>query len=150
MFHKIILVLFVAALIGACKKKDATIKVPTIKLIYASDSVTSGSSKDTVKISFEFEDGDADIVTDGKTLNIFVSNTRDTNKFNYPFPYIDDAFKDPTSGFKGTCMIRIPAAFILIDDPNVQKDSTQFMVKIKDAANHFSNEIITPKVFLLK
>lgn len=137
-------------LLAACKKENKMSKIPFIKLMTTTDSVRAGNSKDTVRIIFQFEDGDADIKTDGQTVNIFVSNTRDTSHFNYPFPYIDEAYKGNGTGFKGTATIKIPAAFLLLRDPFMSIDSVGFSVLIQDAAGNKSNELHTPLVYLLK
>jgi hypothetical protein len=125
-------------------------KIPALIFVSSTPEVKAGSSKDTVKILFKFEDGDANIATDGNEVNLFVSNTRDTDRFDAPLPPVDQSFKDPVYGFKGMCQLNYPAAFLLLRDTLIEKDSLQFKITLKDQAGNISNEITTPMVYLNK
>jgi len=148
---KIIVVFISLITIAACKKKENNLsKIPAIKFVFVTPEVKAGSSRDTVFIDFTFADGDANIQTDGTSENIFISNTRDSLKFDQAMPNIPDAYKDPAIGFQGLCRVRIEASFLQITDTAATKDSLQFKIKLRDEAGNFSNEIITPVVYLLK
>ena len=135
---------------AACRKGNKLSKTPVLTFLSSTEEVEAGSSADTVIIGFRLEDGDADIRTDGQTANLFISNTRDTNKYEYPLPKIGDEFKDATTGLRASCVVRIPAAFLLLRDTSMVKDSLQFKLSIEDEAGNRSNEIITPQIYLLK
>lgn len=148
--NKLLLSLMFIFFFTACKKENNKSKIPVLTFSSVTPEVKAGSSKDTVKIRFQFEDGDADIATDDTTVNLFIANTRDTVIYEYPMPYVPNAYKDPQQGIKGTALITIEAAYLLLRDTSMQKDSLQFKITLKDEAGNLSNEMITPVVYLLK
>jgi hypothetical protein len=146
----LLLLLSAFLMITACKKKNKMSKVPVLTFNSITREVKAGSSEDTVKIGFQFQDGDADIATDDTTPNLIIANTRDTVVYRYPMPFIPDAYKDPQQGMKGIAVITLEAAFLLLRDTSMTKDSLQFKITLKDNAGNVSNELITPMVYLLK
>lgn len=150
MKFKIIVALLLTVAFAACRKGNTMSKIPVLVYLTSTEKVKAGSSADTVFIDFRLEDGDADIATNGEDINLFISNTRDTDKYDCPLPYIGDEFKDPAIGLKATCIVRIPAAFLLLKDTTNILDSVQFKLMIKDEAGNMSNEIITKSVYLKK
>lgn len=151
MRSKITLTLLVCIIaFAACRKGNTMSKIPVLFYLSSTKEVKAGSSEDTVFIDFRLEDGDADITTDGEKINLFISNTRDTNKYDYPLPFIGDEFKDPTMGLKATCIVRIPAGFLLLRDTLMTKDSIQFKLKVQDKAGNMSNDIETEQIYLKK
>lgn len=150
MRSKIIVALLLTIAFAACRKGNTMSKIPVLAYLSSTQNVKAGSSADTVFIDFRLEDGDADITTNNEDINLFISNTRDTDKYDCPLPLIDDALKDPATGFKALCIVRIPAAFLLLRDTAQTMDSVQFILKVKDEAGNMSNEIITKPVYLKK
>ncbi len=147
---KLLIILFSLVAIVGCKKENKRSKIPSLTFLAMTPEVRAGNSEDTVKISLKFEDGDADIRTDGQEDNILISNTRDTQRYDYPMPEIGNEFKDPDVGFKGLALIQLPAAFFLLRDTAMTRDSLKFKITLKDEAGNLSNEIITPTLYLNK
>ncbi|HTN47749.1 MAG TPA: hypothetical protein VL098_15480 [Flavipsychrobacter sp.] len=126
-------------------------KIPQLEFVTMTPSeVKGGSSQDTVYLSFRFQDGDADIATDDQTENIIIKNTKDTTTLKFKMPGVDDAFKDPSTGFKGLFIVRIQAAYFTLRDTAMAYDSLQFKVTLSDIAGHVSNEVTTPVLILNK
>ena len=128
--------------LNSCKKEDKMSDVPKIKFSTITDKIKAGEG--TINLSFEFEDGDADLGNNPNTPEIFVYNLKDTSEALYPFPSdIPDGFKDPSKGMKGVATIAMSGAFFTLDSLHANGDSVNFMVFIKDEAGNKSNEIFT-------
>lgn len=142
----------------SCKKKNARFPpVPAINFLRMTpDSIKSMSSEDTVRISFHFTDGDADLGNDPNSgkKDIFVIDTRfPDDTFGYYFPPIPDQFKDPEKGLEGDCDFYIPAALLPgLRDTTIHKlrDTTAFNIFIKDVAGNASNLITTSRLLIHK
>lgn len=126
----------------SCKKEDKMSNVPKIKFSTITDKIKAGEG--TINLSFEFEDGDADLGNNPNTPEIFVYNLKDSSEALYPFPSdIPGGFKDPSKGMKGVATIAMSGAFFTLDSLHANGDSVNFMVFIKDEAGNKSNEIFT-------
>lgn len=137
--------------IYSCKQENKMSKIPQLEFVTMTPlEVKAGNSEDTVYLSFRFQDGDADIATDEQTQNIIVKNRRDTSTLKFIMPGVDNAFKDPSIGFKGLFIVRIQAAFLTLRDTAMAYDSLQFKVTLNDMAGHISNEVTTPVLTLNK
>ena len=142
--------LLLSVVFSACRKGNNKSKIPVLSYLSSTEEVKAGNSEDTIFISFRLEDGDADIITNGRDINLFITNTLDTIDYDYPLPFIGDQFKDPTMGLQATCVVRLLAAFFPMRDTMMVKDSVQFSLKVQDGAGNMSNEITTKYVYLKK
>ncbi len=136
----------------ACKKESSKSKVPKITFqSLVPNTVKSGSSRDTIGISFKFEDGDADLGNDRGSANfdIFLTDIRDTTQvFKYFLPEIPEQMKDPSKGLEGSATVVLQAAFLVLDSLHKNGDTLHYELYIKDKAGNESNRLITPDIYV--
>lgn len=142
-------------LFAACSKVNDGDKTPKINLIGVSKSeVKQGSSNDTVRISIQVNDANADLYNDGETESIFIKDSRYPAKdaVGYVAPQVDEAFLDPAYGFEGGYFIDLPAAFLIFKDTfnNRLRDTLQYEMYIKDKAGNESNRVTTGDIYIVK
>lgn len=146
----IVIFAILALSISACKKNN-TDKTPYIANIRVSKtSVTSGSSEDTVIISFRYTDGDANIGR-GDARDIFIKDNRVQGAtFNsFALPEIPDEYIDPKKGISGNAYLPLSAALFLIlrpDHPN--GDTVSYEVYMVDKDGKESNHLTTPDIYI--
>jgi hypothetical protein len=139
--------------ISACKKENKMSKIPQITLLsVAPNTVKSGSSEDSISISFKIQDGDADLGNDpmsGK-YDIFMIHSSDTTmSFSEFLPEIPEQIKDPAKGFEGVATVVIKAAFLVLDSLHQNGDTISFELYMKDRADNESNHITTPDIYIV-
>jgi|SRR5690606_40773235 len=133
----------------SCSKEQKLSNIPALEFISINtQEVEEGSSEDTVKIVLKFTDGNADIIIDDDSTNVKIFQTHDSETLNYPMPFIHEAFRDPDKGIEGLMTLTIPAAFLLMRDTSMKKDSLSFIISIHDKEGNWSNEITTPLVYI--
>jgi|GEM_PF-1139204 hypothetical protein len=150
------LILCMAVTIGflACNKApNGASKIPSITFLSVNpDQVRQGVSDDTAWISFKFEDGDANINTNGQQANIILRDLRNDQILNFSFPPIPEGFKDPVKGMKGTCVVGISGAILQLRDTigGRTKDTVAYEIYILDEDNQKSNIVTTSPIYMEK
>lgn len=146
----------VIALLGftACKKNgNGMSNIPNIRFLSVNpDHIRQGEPLDTAWVSFYFEDGDADIHTNGQQANIVMTDLRNGQLLNFSFPYIPAGYKDPVKGMKGSCLIGISGSIVQLRDTigGREKDTIQYELYIFDEAGNHSNTITTTPLYIDK
>lgn len=153
-----IFALIMLAFAPSCNKVNQGDKVPYIKLEkFGPDSVSASNLQyDSLRISFNIQDGDGDLGNDFNVTNvydIYLRRIPDTNtQYNgLAFPDLPLDYKNPTKGVEASCSITY-SGFIFTprQDPiHLLKDTAYIEFYVKDRAGHESNHIITPPVYIL-
>ena len=149
-YYAILVVCVLGLLLASCSKNNLS-KIPQIgNLTLQPDSVKAGSSQDTVYLTFHFTDGDADLGNDPNSTNydIYLKDSRDSSISGYFFHYIPSQAADPSTGIQGYCTIKILAAFLLPRANHPKGDTLHYEVYIKDKAQHESNHLNTPNIYI--
>jgi hypothetical protein len=137
---------------GSCKHSTPLSDIPSIRLVSMTpDSVRAGS-QDTVYITFSLADGDADLGNDpnGTVYDIYMKDSRVDTFQGYFFPTISSDVTDAGKGVEGTCVFKQLAAFLVPRDSlhMITGDTLFYEIYIKDKAQHESNHITTPKLYI--
>jgi hypothetical protein len=137
----------------ACQKNTIS-KIPQIRFqSLTPDSVKAGSGLDTVNITFYLTDGDADLGNDpnGTNYDIYIRDSRTDTFKGYFFPSISSEAEDATKGIEGYCTFQQLGAFLIprADSAHLNGDTLYYEIYIKDRAQHESNHITTPNVYIL-
>jgi hypothetical protein len=159
-WNGLLILLVLTGLFAACQKSANNSPYPQISFKYLiPDSVKAGLFSDTTFLAFDYSDGDGDLgspTKQGQTppppTNIYLIDSRDSAKYTYSFPVIEDeAAHDPQNGMSGTCQIILQAA-TLIPRPDTlhtqNGDTLQYTVYIVDEAGHESNRFTTNKLYI--
>ncbi len=139
----------------SCKKKTTGPVEPGISFSkMAPTTVRSGNSEDTVFIQFNVSDADGDLGNDPSSNNydIYVKDSRDTTVNGFFFPNIPKEVTETGKGVRGVCTLRIYASLFLIKRTDLQHengDTLHYEIYIKDKAQHTSNIIQTPNIYIL-
>lgn len=121
------------------------------------DSTQAGSSVDTIYITFNFADGDADIGNTPNTGNsnydIFIKDSRfDSVGFlGYFFPAVDQSIEDPSKGLTGTITFKQPVGLLKFRTDSIHfyfGDTLHYQLYIVDRAGHMSDTIVTPNLYI--
>jgi len=150
MIRYIALMALLMLIVTSCHKNDVS-NIPNISaLSLHPNTVTAGSSDDTVFIFFHLQDGDADLGNDpnGTNYDIYMTDSRDGSVQGLFFPEIDTRIEDPTKGIEGTCTLKLLAANLLPRPDHIKGDTLHYDIYIKDRAQHSSNHLTTPDIYL--
>ncbi len=153
--------LAVFAMLQFCVKPPDYPNEPVITFERLSKTTMFQSSfgQDSVVITFSFTDGDGDLgFKDDAEESIFIVDGRDSfQKPSYRIPLIEQ--QGAGNGISGeisivvptTCCIYPPPLLLPCDTLNApqQLDTVFYLIKIKDRAGHFSNEIQTAPITLI-
>jgi len=137
----------IALLIPSCNKEPTFPKEPQILYVTVNKTIlNTGDDTDTLKIIFEFTDGDGDI---GRPENdtvpdVFITDNRTGFTYKYRLPLVDQLRAQ--RGIKATAIIDIIG--IISCRPFRDTDTTTFSVQIKDRAGNLSNTEQTPEIIL--
>jgi len=104
---------------------------------------------DTVHMSFHFTDGDGDIgnsTTSGK-YDIYLIDSRTDSSLGFFFPDLSGV-QISAEGLSGICYLDIPAAYFTLRPDHKVLDTVQYSIYLVDRADHKSNVLITPKLYL--
>ncbi len=141
--------------ISACKKAPSGNNAPSISFVSMKpNTVISGSSKDTVFIQFNVSDKDGDLGNDAGSGNydIYIKDSRDNAPAQgLPFPTIPADISENKEGISGVCTIRMYASLFLIarsDPQHKNEDTLTYEIYVKDKAQHESNRIKTPNIYI--
>ncbi len=113
--------------------------------------------EDSLHVRFHFEDGDGDIGRkdqDDENNIFFIDERTGTvdNTFGIPAIPVEGAANGVEGVVKivlfSTCCIYKDGTDPCMPNPNVQFDTIQYRIFIKDQAGHVSNEIITSPIIL--
>lgn len=149
-----IFIVLLSVLSTSCKKKKKGSVIPSIGFIELTpNTVRSGNSEDTVFIRFKITDGDADLGnTIGSNLaDIYVKDSRDTTENGYYFPTIPKEVLANNAGVTGECTLKVYASLFLIkrsDIAHENGDTLHYDIYVKDRAQHKSNVIKTPDIYI--
>jgi hypothetical protein len=144
----------------ACVKPPDYPKEPVIEFSNISKTLMKQgkNGEDSVSITFNYTDGDGDLgyPDDSGGTSIFVKDGRDNfEKYEYKLPYVEP--QGTGNGISGTITIKLPTSCcieirngqsIACEGLNIALDSVTYLIRIKDRAGHFSNEISTPIIQL--
>lgn len=135
----------------SCDKKKNGNPVPSIAFRnMLPNTVKSGNSEDTIKLSFRFHDGDGNLGNDPATgiYDIYTKDSRDGKEFNYFFPEGISSLIPPGDELEGNCTISIMAAFLLLRPDHPDGDTLRYEVYIKDRDGNESNHFTTPDIYI--
>ncbi len=127
---------------SSCSRDDQSLDpVPKITLKEIAPT-TVVQFTDSIKIVIEYEDGDGDVgYWNPDSLALSVHDLRLANAdFFYVRPLAPDS---NVISISGTIRIGIRNTFLL---GNGNKETTNYEIKLKDRAGHWSNAVITPEV----
>lgn len=150
MIRYIALMVLLVVIFSSCHKNGLS-NIPNISsLSLHPNTIKAGSSEDTVFIFFHLQDGDADLGNDpnGTNYDIYLTDSRDGSVQGMFFPSIDTRIEDPNRGIEGTCTIKLLAANLLPRPDHPNGDTLHYDVYIKDRAQHSSNHLTTPDIYI--
>lgn len=132
-------------MLNACKKDSATGTAPVIKLISVS-ATDIKEFKDSLTIEIEYTDGDGDIGEDDPDKNSLQIKDRRLTEADF---YFVKPLAPPDSDIKitGRIQVQIKNTFLL---GTGNAEITQFDIKLRDKAGHWSNSINTPNITISK
>lgn len=154
---KVLSLLLLTTLFWSCKKEGMS-PIPEITFIEQSRHVIPDSGKgvtEFIEFLFDFKDGDADVgPIDDPTpwQNIYFVDSRDNVETFYDFPPIPGSVVAP-DGITGSFVVRMnPAQLFARTDTNIHKltDTVHWKVFVRDAADNFSNEVLTDSIVIVK
>ena len=132
--------------ISSCINPPQYDVVPHIELISVSP-LSLHQQTDSLIIKFSFTDGDGDLglQTSETGHDVCLYDTRLANNFCYEYriPYIEP--RGTVKAISGNVSIVVPSITCL---PGKINDTLQYNIEITDRAEHVSNIITTPKIFL--
>ncbi|HQW10688.1 MAG TPA: hypothetical protein PLP06_01010 [Saprospiraceae bacterium] len=153
-----ILGLYLAVACFACLKPPVYPIEPIISMLsMTKDSIRQASiiSDDSIRITFNYTDGDGDL-GDSDSLNVFLTDNRTSSvgqQFKIPF-LPENAGAKGISGeialtIRQTCCIYSNGQLPCTAGVDQLKDTMSYSVQIKDRAGHYSNSITTPPIYIL-
>ncbi len=137
----------IALLVFSCQKEPPFPKEPKILSVTVNKTfINTGDDTDTLKIIFEFTDGDGDI---GRPENdtvpdVFITDDRSGFTYEYRLPLVDQLRAQ--RGIKATAIIDILG--IISCRPFRNTDTITFSIQIRDRAGNLSNTEKTPEIIL--
>jgi hypothetical protein len=134
---------------SACKKDGGNRdSVPQITFISVTPTeIKSGDPEGSFIITFNFVDGDADLLTEDGSTTGFVAQTYDSlYNTSFKLPAISNDFLDPEKGLVGQASVIVPTVPFVLDSLHQNSNPFHFEVYVTDAAGHQSNHIITPDI----
>lgn len=155
--------LFFVFFIAACVQPPDYPDTPVI--FYKSlnkNVIAQGNSNnvaDTLAVSFEFEDGDGDIGSDGDSLDVFLTDSRDGFVNKFKLPVIPD--QGTGNGISGEVTLFVPnqpfnicctypdGAQACLPNANFPTDTFSFTIQMRDRDGRLSNKIQTETITIL-
>lgn len=137
---------FFLALLPSCSKDEPLLDTtPRITLLEVSPD-TVVQFIDSIKLVIEYEDGDGDVgYWNPDSLALSVHDQRlATADYFYVRPLTPDSNE---LAIRGTIRIAIRNTFLL---GNGNSESTQYEIKLKDRADHWSNVVTTPEIVIVR
>ncbi len=138
---------FAIIVYASCNRTPAFPPEPRILSVTVNKTtINTGIDTDTLKVIFEFTDGDGDI---GRPENdtvpdVFITDDRTGYTYEYRLPQVDQLRAQ--RGIKATAIIDIIG--IISCRPFRNFDTTSFSVQIRDRAGNMSNIEKTPQIIL--
>jgi hypothetical protein len=143
------LLLLVSFSFSGCKK-DGNNKnsVPQITLISVTPTeIKSGDAEGNIIITFNFTDGDADLLDASGSTKGFISQTYDSQyNTSFKLPPVSIDFLDPSKGLVGRASVIVPMIPFVLDSLHESANPFHFELYVTDAAGHQSNSITTPDI----
>jgi hypothetical protein len=143
--YSIYIALFSLMVFNACSKDNKSQSVPQIKLISVS-TIEITEFTDSLSIQIEYTDEDGDIGETNPDKNALYIKDRRLSEPDY---YFVKPLSPPGSGVKiiGTINVKMKNTFLL---GTGNSEPTQFDIKLKDQAGHWSNTVSTPVITINK
>lgn len=139
--------IIIALLISSCNREPPFSEVPQILSVTVNKTfINTDDDTDTLKIIFEFTDGDGDI---GRPENdtipdLYITDDRTEFTYKYRLPLVDQLRAQ--RGIKATAIIDIIG--LVSCRPFRNQDTTTFSIQIRDRAGNLSNTEQTPEIIL--
>ncbi len=120
------------------------------------DSLIQGFlNTDSIIVFFHFTDGDGDIgdLPGDTLLDLIVKDTRMQTEEYFKLPVVESTTSGPISvdgsvRIYNTCCIYEDGTPPCTARPDIEEQSLQYEIRIRDQAGHVSNAILTPKIHL--
>jgi hypothetical protein len=153
----IIIILATIGGFSACKKSSTGSKTPQISLIKVTPNTIRMASTDTISISFNIADGDADLGNDpdGTLYDIYMVDSRykggpdvSEDTIALRFPEIPKGAQNPAKGVEGICVLDLDGGYFYVRDDHPEGDTLQFDIYVIDKALHKSNLINTGDIYI--
>ena len=157
-----IVLIFMVSVIGCVQPPDypdePAIFYNSINKTVIAQGNTNAPS-DTLAITFDFEDGDGDIGSDGDSLDVFLTDSRDGFVNKFKLPVIPD--QGIGNGISGSVTLYVPnkpfnicctypdGAQACLPNPNFPTDTFSFSIQMRDRKGRFSNKIQTETITIL-
>ncbi len=145
---KIFGIFLIAASLFACKKKSPFPYdiAPELRIVSAGPE-TLREFQDSLIVILEYKDGDGDIgFYDPDSAALWVQDIR----LSKPDPYFVKPLSPPNGeevSIQGTLRFRLRGTFIF---GNAKMEKTRFKIRMKDRAGHWSEEVSTPEITIVK
>jgi hypothetical protein len=137
---------------SACKK-DSNNKngVPQITLLSVTPTeIKSGDAEGNIIITFNFTDGDADLLNEQGSTTGFLSQTYDSlYNTTFKLPKVSKDFLDPSKGLVGQASVIVPIIPFVLDSLHENANPFHFELYVTDEAGHQSNLIRTPDITII-
>lgn len=151
MMTRVTLILFLATAWWSCKKyKDndplePISVVPKLELISVSPTTVHQLS-DSIVFTVRYTDGDGDLgFEQADSMSVEVIDTR--------FPLTIQYHLQPLAPLSSTLSLTGELPIVLentiLQDPDATQESATFRIRMRDRANHWSNEVLTPPINVL-
>jgi hypothetical protein len=141
------LLLLVSLGFSGCKKEDNNkSSVPQITFLSVTPTeMKSGDAQGNIVITFNFVDGDADLLNESGSTTGFLSQTYDSQyNTSFKLPQVSTDFLDPSKGLVGRASVIVPMVPFVLD--SLHQNSFHFELYVTDEAGHQSNTIKTPEI----
>lgn len=136
------ILLTICFLYSACKKEEPSL-VPEIEFVSISETEIQ-QFNNQVLVEFNYSDFDGDLGTiDADELTLRVKDARLADFDWYHIPPLTPDLQELQ--IEGSLTIQLNPLFLL---GNGNQESTQFSLQIKDRAENWSNQIMTPTVII--
>lgn len=145
---KILFTFLLAGIFFSCKKKSesASAPEPTIEIISVTPTtVTEFKDSILIKIKYKDSNGDlGDVSPDEHSLEIKDSRLPTADMYHVkPLAPISD--KDIS--IEGELTVKLNSLFLIGSGTS---ENTTFVIKLKDRSGHWSNEITSPQITIMK
>lgn len=112
------------------------------------DKTNAKAGEDSLIVSFTFTDGDGDLgVSDTQsTINAWLIDNRTNFPYTYQIPFIPQ--KGTSNAISGTIHITVSPLTISCRPDHPIRDTLSYSIYIRDRAEHKSNVITTPDIYL--
>lgn len=144
--HITFLMAVLVALAG-CNKDDRPFDIAPELTIISAEPTTLHEFEDSLIVVLEYTDGDGDLgFDDPDSAAVLVHDQR----LSAPDEYFVKPLIPPGDGdisIQGTLRFRLRGTFIF---SNANQEKTSFTIKMRDNAGHWSNEVTTPEITIVK